>query len=263
MKDFYQILGVNQQASDTEIKKAFRRLATVHHPDKSENENANAIFQEINEAYQVLGNPERRQLYDYLIRHQLEAWLFEEQPAPPRPYQSYTPPVRQNPAELYKPYLKFALWATRGALLVCLVILLDIVLPYRIRTETIQAIPLENELRLFGGYESASTSLLVTENETLPISRDDEAGFSDGNQIMIYKTPILNSFIKVVNLDNQMYKAGASYNIYTVFVFMPIILTITSLIGTFYQKDTEFTLKIGIANFTFSLLTIYFIVLIN
>ena len=61
-KDYYKILGVNKNASAEEIKKAFRALAHQHHPDKAGGNEAK--FKEINEAYQVLGDPEKRQRYD-------------------------------------------------------------------------------------------------------------------------------------------------------------------------------------------------------
>lgn len=61
-KDYYKILGVDKGASEEEIKKAFRKLAHEHHPDKT-NGNADK-FKEINEAYQVLGNKEKRAQYD-------------------------------------------------------------------------------------------------------------------------------------------------------------------------------------------------------
>lgn len=61
-KDYYKILGVSRDASQEEIKRAFRELAHKYHPDKN---GGNAEkFKEINEAYQVLGNPEKRQQYD-------------------------------------------------------------------------------------------------------------------------------------------------------------------------------------------------------
>lgn len=60
-KDYYKILGVKRDASDEEIKKAFRRLAHEHHPDKGGKQEK---FKEINEAYQVLGNSEKRQQYN-------------------------------------------------------------------------------------------------------------------------------------------------------------------------------------------------------
>jgi len=61
-KDYYNILGVSKGASQDEVKKAFRELAHKHHPDK-QGGNVDK-FKEINEAYQILGNPEKRQQYD-------------------------------------------------------------------------------------------------------------------------------------------------------------------------------------------------------
>jgi molecular chaperone DnaJ len=60
-KDYYKVLGVQKNASPDEIKKAFRKLAHEHHPDKGGNE---AKFKELNEAYQVLGDQQKRSQYD-------------------------------------------------------------------------------------------------------------------------------------------------------------------------------------------------------
>lgn len=62
-KDYYSILGVSKDASADEIKKAYRRLALKYHPDKGENGNEQK-FKEVNEAYQALGNEDRRRQYD-------------------------------------------------------------------------------------------------------------------------------------------------------------------------------------------------------
>src|SRR3989344_9189477 len=61
-KDYYSILGVEKNASEEEIKKAYRKLAHKYHPDKSGGDDVK--FKEINEAYQVLGNKEKRAQYD-------------------------------------------------------------------------------------------------------------------------------------------------------------------------------------------------------
>ncbi|MFA5020657.1 MAG: molecular chaperone DnaJ [Patescibacteria group bacterium] len=61
-KNYYDILGVSKTASADEIKSAFRKLAHEHHPDKKSGNEAK--FKELNEAYQVLGNSEKRQQYD-------------------------------------------------------------------------------------------------------------------------------------------------------------------------------------------------------
>jgi len=63
-KDYYDILGVGKNASQDEVKRAYRRLARQHHPDVNKSPDAEQKFKEINEAYQVLGDPKKRRQYD-------------------------------------------------------------------------------------------------------------------------------------------------------------------------------------------------------
>ena len=63
-RDFYEVLGVNKNATQTELKKAYRQLALKYHPDRNKAPDAAEKFKEISEAYEVLSNPEKRQTYD-------------------------------------------------------------------------------------------------------------------------------------------------------------------------------------------------------
>ena len=65
-KDYYKILGVPRSASAEEIKRAYRKLAREFHPDKNAAKGAEDRFKEINEAYEVLGEAEKRRAYDAL-----------------------------------------------------------------------------------------------------------------------------------------------------------------------------------------------------
>src|SRR5215213_6462867 len=66
-KDYYATLGVTKTSTDKEIKQAYRKLARKHHPDVNPGDKAaESKFKEINEAYEVLGDPEKRKKYDTL-----------------------------------------------------------------------------------------------------------------------------------------------------------------------------------------------------
>jgi molecular chaperone DnaJ len=75
-KDYYQILGVSRNASEKDIKQAYRRLARKHHPDLNPGDkSAEAMFKEINAAYEVLSNTEKRKKYDQFG----DQWEYAEQ----------------------------------------------------------------------------------------------------------------------------------------------------------------------------------------
>ena len=64
-RDYYEVLGVSRESSDSEIKKAYRKLAMKHHPDRNPDDPAaEAMFKEASEAYSVLSDSEKRSTYD-------------------------------------------------------------------------------------------------------------------------------------------------------------------------------------------------------
>jgi curved DNA-binding protein len=79
-KDYYETLGVNRGAPAEEIKRAYRKLARKYHPDVSKERNAEAKFKDVQEAYEVLKDPEKRASYDQLGRDYRPGQQFRPPP---------------------------------------------------------------------------------------------------------------------------------------------------------------------------------------
>jgi len=79
-KDYYRLLGVEREASGEAIKRAFRKLVMEYHPDRNQGKPGyEEQIKDINEAYQVLGNEERRRQYDLLCRPSFSRHVYYEE----------------------------------------------------------------------------------------------------------------------------------------------------------------------------------------
>src|SRR5205814_7273399 len=77
--DYYKVLGLDKNATQDDIKKAYRKLARKHHPDLNpNNKEAHKLFQQINEANEVLSDPEKRKKYDQYGKDWQHAEHFEK-----------------------------------------------------------------------------------------------------------------------------------------------------------------------------------------
>jgi len=68
-ENHYQVLGINQDASESEVRKAYRSLSLKYHPDRNPSEEAGELFRKINEANEVLSDPEKRKQYDHDLKY--------------------------------------------------------------------------------------------------------------------------------------------------------------------------------------------------
>jgi curved DNA-binding protein CbpA len=77
--DYYKILGISREATAEQIRQAYRSKAKLYHPDINNTPNAKILFQQINEAYQVLVNPEKKRWYDFKLKYPTTTNLKPEQ----------------------------------------------------------------------------------------------------------------------------------------------------------------------------------------
>ena len=77
--DYYKILGISHNASAEQIRQAYRNKAKQYHPDINNTPNAKVLFQLLNEAYQVLINPEKKRWYDFKLKYPTTTGLNQQQ----------------------------------------------------------------------------------------------------------------------------------------------------------------------------------------
>lgn len=102
-KDYYEILGVKREATEAEIKSAYRKLARKYHPDVNKTKEAEQKFKEINEAYEVLGDKEKRQRYDSLGAN----WQGGADFTPPPGYENFNFNFNQDGAQGFTQSMNF------------------------------------------------------------------------------------------------------------------------------------------------------------
>lgn len=246
VKDLYATLGVSPFASAAEIKKAFRRLAVLYHPDKNPSAEARDMFHEINEAYDTLGDPQKRAQYD-VRRENPFAEMLQEPVTPAHRDPAYhrkgpaRPRRNEPPASfiLMRDNLKYVLWISRVSLLASTLFFLDYFLPYNQRTEGIA------EIYAVTFRRGVAYHVIVTESGKKIKLYDYKAGyFRDEFSIVSTVTMIYGTTLSVANTTgNYVVKVGY---LYTSQIFFPVLLFLNSLLGLVFSKRVELSFNLNI-----------------
>ena len=248
VKDYYAILGVDHTASHSDIKKAYRKLAIVYHPDKNSSSDAKSRFQEINEAYDVLSDTEKRAWYDTRLANPLEE-LFSE-PGKPHPDPAYrrrrpapSPGPQEPPATylLMRDSLKYLMWVSRLGLLITTLFFLDYFLPYQKVQRSIVGIHSVRSIR------GEIYHVVITDaGEKVKLYDLPRLAFAD-RRIVASVTAIYRSIATVSNTSGT-YTAWVAF-MYTTLIFLPILLFVISILAFVYRRRVEFCFNLNITAF--------------
>lgn len=263
MKNYYKILEVKRTASEEEIKKAFRALAVKYHPDKNPTTSTVELFQEINEAYETLGDPGKKSLYD-----QRYEYYYGRKTTYTQPQTTYTaPPVYRTsrprygaPKIDYSPYVSFFRKTNWLGLFVCVFLLIDYAFSKKYDNERVawkQDIPTFNS-----SYRRPSNAdvliYMQTTNKSFQISVENSLTVELGDEVDIYESRFLK-IIHWVEFEQSGLAFSPHYGIYSSFLFIPLILLILSLIALLSKKGDKFVVDMGIGVLIFIILTFIFI----
>ncbi len=257
MKNYYFILGLNTFAHIQEVKRAYRKLALQFHPDKNPSAEAASIFVEVNEAYEILGDPQRKFEYDQLMQGvpvSTPTYTTHRDPRFRRgPVAKESASTRKEVLAAMKEYLNYAMMFSRVALMFSLVLITDYSLPAEKVREEITGMRMKRESRY-----AQSSQLSLQDGEVITLKKEIAREFSRGEVITVHNTAM---FAVPLVLENEAtgFRAKVPVSIYGNFKFLPLIMLITSLLGTFWWKGVEFRFNLGIVNALLILLSFVFL----
>lgn len=237
MKDYYQILTVSRTASEVEIKRAFRKLAVIYHPDKNPDPAAEQFFKEVNEAYDVLGNPEKRRAYDFRL---VNAFVQDIQTQPPKAhrdpaYRRRRPAGPRPKTEQQKLFELMVLYAPvcRKIILVAFYISVFLIIDFALPRTTSYEMVIDTS-----GYNKGSDEWMTvrTHKRALVIPFQWPKQFTNGTRVSVKSSLFLNI---PTRLESETASAKVYKTIYSNFIFIPIALILSSWLGMRFRRQPE------------------------
>jgi curved DNA-binding protein CbpA len=241
MKDYYDLLRIPRTASDAEVKQSFRRLAILLHPDKNPHPDAAAAFQELNEAYEVLGDPVRRVLYDQMLG--VETSVIEpikhRDPAYRRKRDPNYKPAKPEPTAGYVLMMKlmpYTNWVTVLGLILSSIIGLDYFLP----RNTTQEVIVE-------WHRTFSHHIMITNkgksfNILYPLNKK----FINEPEINV-RVSKLFSFVDTIETRSGSFQFTNLPTVFRNFFFGPVALIILSAVGLSMPRgEAKFSVTIAV-----------------
>ncbi|CAN5576786.1 hypothetical protein BH10BAC4_BH10BAC4_08260 [soil metagenome] len=253
MKNYYRILRISRQASEEEIKRAYWRLALVFHPDKNQSPESASLFQEINEAYEVLSDQDKKVIYDQLLNASFVSTTVDVEPQrvhrDPAYRRRQTGNYHPKPAQPSERLLLMAylLRYLRAISLVgigyCALMILDYSLPFRISNELV--VSEVNRIQSWQ-YQNSAYVIITDKLHQFPVSREGSNYFPEGSHAAVATSRLMNVLVKVESEDKK-FTVRSLGSVYSNFLFMPGILLILSVGGLVLKNGLEFRFSFQVA----------------
>lgn len=251
MKNYYSILGVSTTAHAADIKRTYRRLALQYHPDKNPNPAAEQFFKEVNEAYDVLGDPQKRYAYDQRLLNPVYTAPVEQpvqrhrdpryRSAPNRPTSSKRV---DNTYELMKDYLPNVVVITKSLVILSIVILIDFLSPRQTLHEEYES---RRCMSGRGGRSGSNSHCIIktAQGSSFRLESDNLGILTNADTMVLEKTWIIREVTSVRKGDQ---KVNISSSIYGIFIFAPFILLIFSIAAYVLRKNVYWGFNLGITS---------------
>lgn len=255
MKNYYQILEVSKDASQEEIKRAYRGLAKKYHPDKTSYEGADKLFAAINEAYEVLGDPDKRRQHDDYEEAKNSTYRPQQRQYRSRP--NYRPSSSSQVD--VTPYVRYFRTINLVALIFSIILTMDYLIPRKQDVETVEgAYTVWGQTRRGTRYKIATE--IHTDKGLFRIRSGFKGGINRGDLLYIDRSVFLNLATAIsLGTSEQSEKQYLKGNIYYNFSFALIAMIGTALLGVRKKISPMNQLNFAIVNGILILLVMYFI----
>jgi hypothetical protein len=253
--DYYEILGVSSSAHASDIKRAYRRLAVMYHPDKNPSPDAENMFKKISEAYDVLSDPKKRRAYDsrfdYLFEGSVEDAATRHRDPRYRPRAARGPgkSQRQSVRELMAEYLKYTAAISIICFSISVVMLIDFCLPVKATKEKI----IRTEIHEFRarGTTSAYLVLYTSGRHTISVPDGFDRVFVPGDVVTIQSSYFLNIARRMQDGSTIV---PIARSLYGNFLFAPVALLVMSGLGVVLRKNIDYGFNFGVVSFAILLI---------
>ena len=216
MTDYYALLKVDRSASAAEIRQAYRRMAILLHPDKNPHPDATEGFRAITEAWEVLGDPFKKALYDQMLNE--EEVVQRQTHRDPAYRRSYRPRYSKPEPSPYLFLYRYSIWVVWFSLLFVIFLSVDYLLP-----ETVLQDEVIRDQRTLHHH-----TLYTEQGRSFDVSYPQNKFFHREPEITIRVSPLLG-FLKGIETRSGTFKLGNLPSLYMNFAFAPVIMGLLAL----------------------------------